>query len=618
MRDHDPKAVKSFSGVYDRGEPESVPLDHFIDSLNVRFLDKGVETREGSSLDLTTAFVIKRYAVYKRIGEAARLLLLDGSGNLFDSTNLVTPILTIAAMTDFACQVLFNRAYISPHDGTRGLAGQTVYVYDGTTCRVAAGLPPSGFTLGITDSALSGSVEVGERLFAVAYETSSGFITAPGPTVFTLHTCPGAKKIDVSAIPVGPAGTVARWILSTQRLVNYNGNQNDQEYFFVPNGRIGNNVATTLTVDFFDADLVSSGDFLFDQLSTISAGSFLSTYKGMLIVGGENTADSVFRASVAGQPESHNAVDGFGIVDPGDAGGPLTNAVEYRSQLIITKNARAYVTLASSDGSGASFWAVDSIDGSAGAFIHGIAEVREKRTNLVDGILTADPTGLHLFRGTFAEKELTWKIEDIWQRITETAFNKVQVVVDSKLKKIYVSLPLDTATTCTHVLYGDYSNGLDSESISWTLWEFPNTVNSIGIFEETTGKLTMKFALTVNNLYKMNQASTSDFGNAIDSFIKFALFRAREDESICHFGGVRMRATGNGALQINVQDIDASVNVDCPSLVLSATPGRSLSRIFNVVSEYASPKIRVNSIDEKFRLTRFVMFVKTVWQSRSE
>jgi hypothetical protein len=623
VRDHDPKPVKEFRGTYDRGEPEAVPLTHFIDSLNIRFLDNGIETREGSVLDLATGFVPIRWAVYKRIGEAPRILILRNNGELYDSVDFAgqptpPPFLTIPGMTDFACQVMFNRAYISPHDGVRGLAGQSVYVYDGTICRVAGGPAPSGFSLVVTESAISGGIEAGDHLFAVAYETISGFITAPGPTVFPKLTASGGFKADISNIPLGPSGTVARWILATKRLFQYNGNQNDQEYFFVPNGRIPNNTATTLTVDFFDADLVNSADILFDLLSTIPAGSFLSTYKGMLIVGGENTADSIFRASAPGSPEAFSAVDGFGTVDPGDVGGPLTNAAEYRGQLILCKNARSYVTTATTDGSGASYWPIDSVDQSAGAFIHGVAEVKEKRTNILDAIVTADPTGLHLFRGSFAQQELTFNVQAIWERITEAAYKTVQVVIDSKLKKIYVSVPLDGAMSPSHILYGDYADGLDSENTCWTLWKYPAGVNSIGIYEEITGVTKLKFSVAGNNIYKMDDAALNDFGNAIDSMTKFALFRARDDESVCHFHAVRMRVVGSGVLQINIQNADKTINVDCPSLVLATSPGKSLTRIFNVVSEMASPRIRMNNINEKFKLTRFVMFVKTVWQSRSD
>ena len=429
MRDHNPKPVKAFRGTYDQGEPEAVPIDHFIDSLNIRFLNNGIETREGSVLDLATGFVPKRWAVYKRIGEADRIIILRDNGELYDSYNFglqptPPPFLNIPGMTNFACQVMFNRAYISPHDGVRGLAGQHVYVYDGTICRLAGGIAPSGFTLGVNESAADGSIEAGDHLFAVAYETSSGFITAPGPTIFTTLTASGDKKANVFNIPIGPAGTVARWILATKRLFQYNGNQNDQEYFFVPNGRIGNNTATTLTVDFYDADLVNSADLLFDQLSTIPAGSFLSSYKGMLVVGGENTADAIFRASAPGSPEAFSAVDGFGTVDPGDTGGPLTNAAEYRSQLILFKNARSYVTSAASDGSGAAYWPIDSIDQSCGAFIHGVAKVKEKRTNILNAVVTANPTGLHVFRGSFSNPELTFNVQAIWERINEAAYKK--------------------------------------------------------------------------------------------------------------------------------------------------------------------------------------------------
>src|SRR3954469_3177621 len=107
MLDHDPITVQEFLGTFDRGDDDSVPAGYFRDSRNVRFITGGVKSREGTTLDITIASA-KRIAVYKRIGEAQRLLLLDATGQLFDSTNLVTPILSIAAMVDFSVEVMFN------------------------------------------------------------------------------------------------------------------------------------------------------------------------------------------------------------------------------------------------------------------------------------------------------------------------------------------------------------------------------------------------------------------------------------------------------------------------------------------------------------------------------
>jgi hypothetical protein len=47
---------------------------------------------------------------YKKKGEASRLLILDDDGNIWDSsTAMTTPILTIAAMTDFSAVTIFER-----------------------------------------------------------------------------------------------------------------------------------------------------------------------------------------------------------------------------------------------------------------------------------------------------------------------------------------------------------------------------------------------------------------------------------------------------------------------------------------------------------------------------
>src|SRR5512141_2355373 len=113
MRDHEPITLRDFLGTFDRGDDDSVPAGYFKDSRNVRFFSKGVASREGTSLAVTISSV-KRMAVYKRIGEAQRLLILNAAGQLYDSTNLSTPILYIAAMSDFSMETMFNRAYITP------------------------------------------------------------------------------------------------------------------------------------------------------------------------------------------------------------------------------------------------------------------------------------------------------------------------------------------------------------------------------------------------------------------------------------------------------------------------------------------------------------------------
>src|SRR5690606_12889657 len=120
----------------------------------------------------------------------------------------------------FSAAQYFDRIYITPHNRITGIENEVVYVYDGTTCRQAGGIAPSG-SITVTNSTLSGNVEAGTHLIAVAFETESGFITRPGPSIYGQVLADGTHQIDISGIPIGPDGTVARHILATRRIPNY-------------------------------------------------------------------------------------------------------------------------------------------------------------------------------------------------------------------------------------------------------------------------------------------------------------------------------------------------------------------------------------------------------------
>src|SRR5206468_10780913 len=158
---------------------------------------------------------------------------------------------------------MLGRIYIAFHDGIFGLVNQNLKVYfpDTDELRNAAGLSPAAASSIIAADGIAGIVNAGVYKIAVAYITTSGFITPPGPKIagiFTpvIYTAPGSKKINLSNIPIGPSGTSSRQILITKAGL--------AEYFFLPSvfgGFINNNAATTTTLDFDDTtDLVDSGD----------------------------------------------------------------------------------------------------------------------------------------------------------------------------------------------------------------------------------------------------------------------------------------------------------------------------------------------------------------------
>jgi hypothetical protein len=620
QRDHTAITVGEFRGTFNRGQDDVCPPNHFLDSLNVVFTELGVETRRGTGLFLSLAD-IRRIASYKRIGEADRLIVLDGAGRLWDSTSLASPILTITGMTDFSMVSLYNRAYITPHNSVRGLPGQKVYVYEGSgVARPAAGGAPTGATMVATTSATAGSVELGKRLFAVSYETISGYLTSPGPAVFTLYTGPGGKKVDLKTIPLGPSGTVARVLLATKLLrSDYAGDQDNQEFFLIPNGRIGDNTTTTLTVDFFDADLQASADYLLDQLTEIPAGVGIGVYKSRLTVWGIDTNEAAVYFSIAGQPEAFSATEGFCLAFPGDNAGGVRNCVEFRSQYYLLKGgSKTYVT--NDTGDNPAFWEVTNVDLSIGSECHGIAKVLDQTGSALDNFFCADRSGFYIFNGTYSGNELSRKISDIWLRITRTAFNQVEIVHDPIKARIYCAVPLDGADTPTHVLVGNVDDGIDPANIRWTTWAFPKNPTSVVVdLNSSTRRTQFRFGSRQGDVYTYDDtiASLDDFGNAIDSFIETSLLPEDSDDPVIYqFGHLQIRIKGAGALNITITGTDRNRSLQPAGIALGAQPGRTLERMFNFQDERCSVKVGTNGATDYFQLIRLKLYATLLWTGR--
>src|ERR1051325_8460864 len=617
VNDHAPIAITSFRGRFDRGEDDSIPNGFFLDSKNNRFLQSGAKTREGSS-SLHTIPSVRRAAIYKIPGEAQRLLILDDSNQLFDSTNLASPILTVSGMTDFSMETIYGRAYITPHNGVTGLPGEKVYVYSGSgTARAAAGVTPTSVTLAVTDSALSGNCEEGEKVIAVCYLTSTGYITAPAG--YLIYDPVGGKRLDVAGLPIGGTGVSGRVLLSTKTLVDFNGDFLHQTYYFIPGGTINDNSSTDLndTLSFFDADLEDDASYLLEQLDTIPAGVGIGLFNGHMIVWGEDANPSTCRVSLAGQPESMNGADGFITVNPGDAGTGLKNCWGFRKQLNLEKAQASYFT--SDNGNVAATWEVpEAFDASIGTTPHGVGKVLDYGEMVQDYSIIAHTTGLRLFNGTFDDKPLTFAISDLWGSISKTNFHKVEVAIDAHNFCLYACVPLNDASECSHIIYGDYSQGLDFENIRWDVWEFPRAPQTVVVdIDSSSNKSVMKFGSLAGNVYKMDTTATSDFGTAIDAYIEFGYLPITDDDAVRSFVGTRVRVFGSGSLNVTAHGLDSIETCGPYTITLSATPGHPIFQGMNLVSERCAVKFRTVGINDRYTITKMSLMTADIWEQRA-
>jgi hypothetical protein len=483
MRDHNPITIEEFNGWWQRGSADSTPLDHFSDCVNIQYIESGFESRAGikADLDIGIGFTnLLKVKNYPKVSSES-LLLLDTNGNIFDSGSPtpLTPILTIVGMLDFGLAFFGGRAYISPSTLVHGMAGEKVYVYlgDGTPARKAAGQPPKDAD-GLLAAANGGAghVEKGIHVFAAVYETNTGFLTQIGPDTLPTVNAPGTDTVNLSNIPVSPNSYVTKVHIVATKAIDpllYTGNTRGYQFFFVP-GAIVNNGVTTLTVDFYDIELLSDASHLLDLFTEIPAGVGLTLYHGRMFDWTQepNAEQSNILVSYPGEPEAFDQVTGIIQLAPDDY--PITICQELRDVLYIFKNLKTFAV--NDNGDVPSSWNVITLDQGLGCALHGIGIVLDTGGTSIDYLITVNYSGIFIFNGTFQFLELSWKLADFWNALPFAEYLHVETYIDSILKRLYIILPGQSI-----LLFGDYQHGLDPMKLRWAPWTSDIKFSSMAI-----------------------------------------------------------------------------------------------------------------------------------------
>lgn len=616
MEDHQPIVMENFKGHYNRGISDDIPPDFFRDTLNLRYASGEFRSREGSSLSINQGN-IARFHAYKRLNENPRYLILDTSGNLYDS---IFGLVNINPLwTDFSLLNFNNNAYITPHNRIQGLTNAFVMVWDGSTFRIAGGLAPTGFTLTATDSAVAGNVEFGTHLFAVSYEFLSGFITPPGPATFARLDARGFRKVTIGNIPTGPTGTVARRILATKVIPNYDGNQTGHTFYFIPDGRIADNSTLTFDVDFFDVDLFDSADYLFDQFDKVPAGLGLVDYNGRIALWGIPGSEHIVYLSKTISPESFDKINGFVTCYPSDNATGVKGCWVQRGNLYMRKAGSTYQT--TDNGQDPVTWIPNRVDDGIGGELYCGARVVEKPGASGDKMFVAHISGLYSFNGMFSKPAISFNIENEWKRINRSQFNKTVVVHDPTTYSIYTAVCLDSATSLSHVFYCDYSEALDPigfiipTNCKWAIWQFQGNLSHIICDYDNNNNVLFKYSLTSGNIYSFDSTLHLDDGNNIHAYGATYLM-GEPSEAVSHFDSIRLRLRGSGTLLITLTGEDEVLTLSPTSITSLALPGRALIRKFNFANERMSVKLEVNSAGDWFNVARLVSYANEQFAER--
>lgn len=628
LRDHSPVIIPAFKGLYTNGLDDAVPPGYLIDSLNTQFEVIEVRTRDGFTKDFSLDN-IRRFFIYKRLNETPRYLILTTSGELWDSL-YGSPLLTDVKYKDFSALNYLNRAYITFHDRVSGIPDTKVQIYEGAgpgTIRPAGGDKPSGFTIEANMSTVSGNLGLGTYLISMCYETESGFITAPGPEVFTVLDSPGGFKFNLANISVGPPGTIARRILITKSIPPdiYDGNQYGYEFFFCPGGRIPDNTTTFINeLNFFDDDLVDSADYLFDNLATIPCGLGLTIYNNRMCIWGIPSFEHYVFISKSVFVEIFDQTAGMLFLDPSDAISSITNVVDHETSLFLQTQDRTYVTV--DTGENPNTWRCDPLDKAIGAEVFSVSKILDSRGTSVKRFFQGDKSGIYTYEGGgFQDPAFTVNISDLWDRINKKQFNKVVVVDDPENKTLYACVPLDTATEPSHIIVGDYNNGFNrygqlvGAQVRWSLWTFPWQVSHIAIDTNHDVETVFKQSGFEGNIYLQDSTADLDDNTRITSYIQTHLiFPSNRDgqggKNVNHFGFLETRTEGVGRLSIYLYSINNKKIANPPPWTIIPDTNFYYQKPINFVNPKMSVKLMCNTnAGDKFTIFDLSVDVKPLW-----
>lgn len=87
------------------------------------------------------------------------------------------------------------------------------------------------------------------------------------------------------------------------------------------------------------------------------------------------------------------------------------------------------------------------------------------------------------------------------------------------------------------------------------------------------------------------------------------------DSGILHFGAVRMRATGNGNLQSELQSLDETSTQALANYPLNATTDKELTVLADFVNQRASLHLFTTNINETFQISKIIVYIKPIYTS---
>lgn len=643
------RSVKDFYGVNSRAEASNVSLPFGLVARNVDYLPQSVGTRlgfyqEGAALGLTNP---GQFYGWFRPGAGKTQLAwhgMNGSGHgeirtmVYDAgTSGLVENSGLAAYTSASFMDWAELLYYSWLDASLTSSGPVKY-WDFATglshITSRSPLQTTEFTIGAVAAPLASGMSAGTRLYAVVFQTKSGYLTRPSP-VTTAAPFPGVYysfanaqndgvTVTITPTPTWPADIVGAYLLVTTVT-------NHARLFWAPISKItltpGSAIPGVFTqLNMSDGIIAQQRDAL-DQEGlwhTSPGGNPPFSARFMFAMG----ARAVYLLTL-----SNNQTVGPGVVFS-DINRPESFAQDRNLRFLLKKQEPmsgfyhqgvAYIlghnfTQAFNDTGGypATWPNPRQISGKIGtSHINGV---------YVDpsGIgLVAHQSGLYVFsNGAYSELPLSYYQKSEWERIIwpspGSGYIPFQIGEDRANQKIYV---LCTTAAGQRVYMWDYSAGLTPSRVKFSEWDItghaPRGLLVAQNFGDSASALVRNqlWLAPANNTGVIRQKPLDhpepweDLVNSsqvrIDSRYR-GPFMPDVDTGflVNNHPGVEIRAVGQGLLQGLAWGLDNIRQQTLATIALSETPGVIYTRLMDLRNEVCSLEWRNGAaVGDWFRIS---------------
>ncbi len=340
---------------------------------------------------------------------------------------------------------------------------------------------------------------------------------------------------------------------------------------------------------------------------------------------------SIVRASRVEDPESYDGIDGLLSVAENN-GQAIRAAFKLRERLYFVKEHSLHVT--QDDGTNEpALWSIAEVSRKLGTpSVRGVG-IGE------DWVVIAHRTGLYIFSGGEPIK-ISQEVQPTWNQINWQYGHTLWVTVDTKERRIFVGVPLGSATSPSNILMLDYRDLDSAEDISsrppinitytgrktatdktrkWSPWTI--AANSCALIERTDGTALVVMGGgtpgvggggATGKIYQLNATRFSDDGAAIPSYYTTHYFPERPIEQSLGLGAHRklfsyltMFVEGAGNLSLTTFVDSSSVPQAQQPLPLSSPSTKDLELPINILGERVAFQVSTNQPGAWFRLQKF-------------